>query len=74
MQIPTLNINRYLAESFEVKTKQEFIEAVKKLYDDAKDLNRINYFVLINCIYSLIEWTVYKHERKAINPNYLAKD
>lgn len=74
MQIPTLNINRYLAESFEVKTKQEFIEAIKKLYDDAKDLNRINYFVLINCVYSLIEWTVYKQERKAINPNFEAKD
>lgn len=74
MNIPTLNINRYLAESFEVKTKQEFIEAIKKLYDDAKDLNRINYFVLINCVYSLIEWTVYKEERKAINPNFEAKD
>ena len=74
MQIPTLNINRYLAESFEVKTKQEFIETVKKLYDDAKDLNRINYFVLINCVYSLIEWTVYKQERKAINPNFEPKD
>lgn len=74
MQIPTLNINRYLAESFEVKTKQEFVEAIKKLYDDAKDLNRINYFVLINCVYSLIDWTVYKQERKAINPNFEAKD
>lgn len=74
MNIPTLNINRYLAESFEVKTKQEFIEQIKKLYDDAKDLNRINYFVLINCVYSLIEWTVYKQERKAINPNFEAKD
>lgn len=74
MHIPSLNINRYLAESFEVKTKQEFIEAVKKLYDDAKDLNRINYFVLINCVYSLIDWTVYKQERKAINPNFEAKD
>lgn len=74
MNIPTLNINRYLAESFEVKTKQEFIEAIKKLYDDAKDLNRINYFVLINCVYSLIEWTVYKQERKAINSNFEAKD
>ena len=74
MNIPDLNINRYLAESFEVKTKQEFIEVIKKLYDDAKDLNRINYFVLINCVYSLIEWTVYKQERKAINPNFEPKD
>lgn len=70
----SIDINKTLAESFEVKTKEEFIQNIKLLYQDAKNLNRINYYILVDSILSLIDWNKYKEYRMQLNKNYIAKD
>lgn len=63
-------INLFFAEKYEFKKKSDFINHIKELYNNASHLNRFSYWVLINCIFSKIDWIKYKTERKKINPSF----
>lgn len=70
----TTQVNKILAQFREFKSKAEFLEYIKSLYQDGNNLCHINYQLLIHGMLSMIDWQEYKKERIVVNPEFKAID